>query len=347
MDGHALPPGIRLVDIARRAGVSIKTVSRVVNGEPHVADTTRELIQRTIVEMGQNNPAPARSASTRRSGTVGLIFPDVRNDYFAACSRALQARLSTFAPVLLSGDSDDDVHTEERLLQAMRRQELDGLVIFPTGAPSLPDFARTTPTVVVDRTVPAIRGKVDHVLPDSRRAAEALTLHMIDQHQLDRVCLIAGNLNISTLHNRHLAFQRVVARTGTTNHVAAGMTSIDDAESAAYALFREVEPPFGVLATNALMFWGTVSAVARLGLRIPTDVVLTTFDAIPGIGNTGLIPTNAVAPATTLAARTVQLLTERTHNPRLPPRMVEIDYDITYGTSCGCIPIDPERNVLG
>lgn len=274
-------------------------------------------------------------------------YPDVRNDYFAAVSRALQERLANVSPTLLSADSDDDLHTEESILTAFRRLDVDGLVIFPTGAPGLVEFAQSVPTVVVDRTVPSVRGLVDHVLPDARHAAEQLTLHMIEQHHVQRVCLVAGDLAVSTLRNRHTAFQRVVSRTGTENHVLAGLTTSEEAATAAYSLFRTLEPPFGVLATNSLMFWGVLTAAQRLGLKVPSDVVLTTFDNVPGVGTTGLVPTNAVAPAATLAARTVQLLTERMNNPALPPRLLDMDYDIAYGTTCGCVPIDPARNVLG
>lgn len=345
--GRAASSGaIRLADIAHRAGVSIKTVSRVINDEPHVAAATRAAVETAIQELGLEGENRPRGRK-RRTGVVGLIFPDVRNDYFAAVSRALQERLATVSPTLISGDSDEDLHIEEAMLAAYRRLDIDGLVIFPTGAPSLPEFTRHIPTVVVDRTVPAVRGIVDHVLPDSKRAAETLTLHMVEQHELSQVCLVAGSLGISTLHNRHNAFQRVVARTGTENHVLAGLTTADEAETAAYALFRTLTPPFGVLTTNSLMFWGVLSAAQRLGLKVPSDIVLTTFDQVPGVGTTGLIPTHAVAPAATLAARTVQLLTERINNPSLRPRLVEIDYDIAYGTTCGCIPIDPARNVLG
>jgi len=337
---------VRLADIAARAGVSIKTVSRVVNDEPHVAAATRRLVEDAIAELGLEGESRPRGRK-RRTGVVGLVFPDVRNDYFAAVSRALQERLANVSPTLLSADSDDDLHTEEAILTAFRRLDVDGMVIFPTGAPGLVEFAQSVPTVVVDRTVPSVRGLVDHVLPDARHAAEQLTLHMIEQHRVQRVCLVAGDLAVSTLRNRHTAFQRVVSRTGTENHVLAGLTTSEEAATAAYSLFRTLEPPFGVLATNSLMFWGVLTAAQRLGLKVPSDVVLTTFDNVPGVGTTGLVPTNAVAPAATLAARTVQLLTERMNNPSLPPRLLDMDYDIAYGTTCGCVPIDPARNVLG
>lgn len=338
--------GLRLADVAARAGVSIKTVSRVINGERHVAAATRETVERAIEELGLVGDARPRP-NRRRTGVVGLVFPDVRNDYFAAVSRALQSRLSTISPTLVSADSDEDLQTEAAILDTLRRLDPDGLVIFPTGAPNLADFAKDVPTVVLDRTVPTVRGLVDHVLPHARHAAEQLTLHMIEQHAVQRLALVTGDLEVSTLHDRHAAFTRTVARTATEGHVLAGLSTAEDAATAAYSLFRTLDTPFGVLATNSHMFWGVLAAAQRLGLKVPSDVVVTTFDQVPGVGTTGLVPTNAVAPAETLAARTVQLLTERFNTPTLPPRILDIDYDIAYGTTCGCVPIDPERNVLG
>jgi DNA-binding LacI/PurR family transcriptional regulator len=337
----------RLIDIATHAGVSVKTVSRVLNNEPYVTARMRDKVLISIDELSYVGDAAATGLRTKKSGFIGLIIPDVRNGFFALLTRAIEERLSAASPTLLLGDSDEEQEQEERYLRIFRQQRVDGLIVLPSGAPSLPDAISEIPTVIVDRTVPSVRGKADHVMAGNRKAAETLVGHMVKHHGMKQVVIIAGDLSISSVRDRQTGYTRVMHQAGLPTLISNGHTTPDDAAAGAYALFRTLKPPFGVFTTNNRMFWGAMAAIARLGLHIPKDVLVTTIDSIGEATVTGLQPTQAVVPVATVAARTMQLLAERINDPTLAPRNVSVDLDIEYGTTCGCVPLSTSPLMVG
>lgn len=334
-----LRPPARLVDIAQHAGVSTKTVSRVLNGEAYVAEAMRERVMAAVTELSYVGDAAATGLRTKRSGFIGLIIPDVRNGFFALLTRAIEERLSPSSPTLLLGDSDEEPDQEERYLRTFRQQRVDGLIILPSGAPSLPDAVSEIPTVIVDRTVESVRTTADHVLADNSRAARRLVEHLVKHHGLSQVVIVAGNTRVSNVSDREKGYLQVMKEAGLEPHVTAGHATPDDAAAGAIEVFRTLTPPFGVFATNNRMFWGAMAAVARLGLHVPRDVLVTTIDSIGEATVTGLKPTQGVIPVQTVAAKAMRLLAERTQDPTLPPRHESVDIDIEFGTTCGCIPL--------
>ena len=334
-----LRPPARLVDIAEHAGVSVKSVSRVLRGEQYVTQSMRDKVMAAVDELSYVGDAAASGLRTRRSGIIGLIIPDVRNGFFALLTRAIEERLSQESPTLLLGDSDEESGQEERYLRTFRQQRVDGLIVLPAGAPSLPNAVREIPTVVVDRTTPGLQGIADHVLPNYERAAQQLVGHLVKHHGLTQVALIAGDTGISSVREREEGYRRVLEEAGLELHVSDGHQTPDDAAAGAIRLFREMTPPFGVFATNNRMFWGAMAAIARLGLHVPRDVLVTTIDSIGEATVTGLKPTQGVVPVQTVAARAMELLGERTADPTIPIRDVRIALDIEFGTTCGCVPL--------
>lgn len=346
MDGESRGSGrfarpARLVDIAKVAGVSIKTVSRVLNEEPFVSDEMRARVLAAATDLGYVADSRAKVLRTNRSGYLGLIVPDVRNGFFAGLTHHLERRLSSTGQSILLGISDETPAKEERYLRLMRGQRVDGLVVVPTGAAGLLDVVRSTPTVVLDRTFDDLADVVDHVLVRNREAARTLTEHLIGHHRLTRLALISGEAMISSVHDRQLGFADAVEAAGVTAVSSDGHSSQDEAAAGALQLFRSLTPPFGVLATGNRMLSGTMTALSRLGLRVPQDVAVVTFDGIGDHSTVGPAPTRAVLPVPTMAARAVQLLTERTNEPDRPIRTVVLDCDIEYGVTCGCA--EPEH----
>lgn len=330
----------RLVDIAQLAGVSIKSVSRVLNDEQYVTDELRAKVLAAVDELGYVTDNRARVLRTNRSGYLGLIVPDIRNGFFAGLTHNIERRLNAGGQTILLGISDESPEKEERYLRLFRQQRVDGLVVLPTGAPSLRDTAKRIPVVVLDRTTDDLLGHADHVLVNNREAAHTLTRHLIDHHGLRRVAMVTGEASISSVHERQLGYADAMAEAGLEPAVTSGHTSRDEAAAGALQLFREVEPPFGVLATGNRMFWATMTAITRLGLRVPRDVAVVTFDGIGDLTFTGMAPTQATLPVPTMAARAIQYLTERANEPERPIREVRLDCDIEYGVTCGCVELE-------
>ncbi len=336
----------RLVDIARHAGVSIKTVSRVLNGEPYVKDSTRQVVMAAVEKLGYITDHHARALRTDRSGYLGLIVPDIRNGFFAGLTNTIEKRLSTAGQTILLGISDERQDKEERYLRVFRQQRIDGLIVLPAGSESLPDFAQRVPVVVLDRTRPELEGLVDQVLVNNRESARVLTSHLIEQHGLTQVAMVAGEQSISSVLDRQLGYADAIAAAGLEPHVSPGHLTPGDAAAGALQLFRRLKPPFGVFATGNRMFWGAMAAISQLGLTVPRDVAVTTFDGSGDLTVTGLMPTQAVLPVQTISARALQVLAERTNDPGRPVRKIVLDADIEYGVTCGCLESESTGPIL-
>lgn len=327
----------RVVDIARQAGVSTKTVSRVLNGEPYVGERTRTRVLSAVEELGYVTDQRARTLRSQRSGYLGLIIPDIRNGYFASLTHHLEKRIASTGGLLLLGISDESAEKEERYLRHFLEQRIDGLVILPSGAASLPQIVRSIPTVVLDRTLDNIDKLTDHVLVNDEQAAYTLTRHLIDQHHLERIAMVAGEHSISSVRARQEGYLRAMAESGLAPIRTEGHLSAESAAAGAHQLFKSLTPPFGIFCTGNRMFLGAVGAVRRARLDVPTQAAITTFGGSIEPFFTSILPTQAVLPIQTMAARAMQLLTERINDPERPLRHVMLDCDIEYGSTCGCV----------
>ncbi|AQA02866.1 hypothetical protein BVC93_10965 [Mycobacterium sp. MS1601] len=333
--GFQRPP--RLTDIAQRAGVSIKSVSRVLNDEPYVTEELRAKVLVAVEDLGYVTDNRARVLRTNKSGFLGIIVPDIRNGFFAGLIHQFEKRLSVSGQTMLLGISGERPEREEKYLKLFRQQRVDGLVVLPTGAPSLADVATRVPTVVLDRTHESIHNSVDHVLVRNKEAAYTLTQHLIDKRGLQRVAMVTGEATISSVRERQLGYLEAIEGAGLEPLISAGHTSREAAAEGAIDLMSRIEPPFGVLATGNRMFWAVMTAANHLRLSVPRDVAVVTFDGIGDTSSPGLPPTQAVLPVPTMVARALQLLTERENDPGRPYQSVSLDCDIEYGVTCGCI----------
>ena len=122
---------VTMRDVAREAGVSIKTVSRVVNDQGEIADDTRQRVQAVIDKLGYRPNLIARGLVTQRSFTVGLVFPDITNPFFPEVARGVQdiARENSYNTLLCN--SDESQQEELRVLHSLAAQGVDGIIIFP------------------------------------------------------------------------------------------------------------------------------------------------------------------------------------------------------------------------
>jgi len=333
------PRAPRLVDIAAHADVSLKTVSRVLNGEPNVSERMRTRVEQAASELGYVGDALARGLRLQRSGLLGLLIPDIRNRYYGQLVRAFEERIRARGYNFLLGDSDESPEQEDAYLTLFRQHRIDGLLVVSVGGRTLPAAVQQIPTVVVDRSELTQRLQADQVLSDDRESAELLTGHLIEKHGLSRICYVGGRPTSTSMRARQTGYRNTLIGAGLTPAVTEGYVTPADAEAGAYELFARTEPPFGVLATGAQMFWGAMAAISRLGLRLQEDVMLATFDSIGEAELTGVVPTQAVIPVDDMAEESMRLLDSRRLDPTRRPRKAIVACEISFGTTCGCVPL--------
>src|SRR6266545_3745421 len=170
-----------MVDVAARAGVSLKTVSRVVNGEPRVAGPTTARVQAAIDELGfrrHEGASHLRRGSTTAS--LGLVLMDVADPFYSTLARAVEEVALRHRFLVLAGSSDEDVARERDLALALCARRVDGLLVVPSGDDQAylePEMAAGTPVVFVDR--PAAGVRADAVLVDNAGGVRAAVAHLV------------------------------------------------------------------------------------------------------------------------------------------------------------------------
>jgi LacI family transcriptional regulator len=270
-------------DVGERAGVSFKTVSRVVNGEAAVRPEVRERVLAAIEELGYR-PDPAASTLRRadgRTGTVAVIVDDLANPFAATLHRAVVDVMRERATLVLSASTDEDPAREQEAFRAFVDRRIDGLILMPTSADHgwLADVrGPEIPVVMVDR--PAVGFDTDVVLSDHREAAARATTHLIHRGHR-RIALLTEALDVHTARERLAGYEDALAAAGLALDpalVRSGLHDRDGAQDAAVELLDAPDPPTAIFGGYNRATVGAIHALRRLDLQ--HAVALVGFDDV-------------------------------------------------------------------
>jgi LacI family transcriptional regulator len=268
-------------DVARSAGVSLKTVSRVVNGEPTV---DHALVARVRAAVDSLHYRPHLGASMlrrkdRRTGTIGLLLEDVGNPFSAVLHRAVEDAARLRGVHVLTGSLDEDPDRERDLIRAFARRHADGLILAPTGSDQSylelelpPDI----PVVFVDR--PAAGFAADTVLADNTAGAAGAVRHLI-RYGHRHIAFLGDLSRIATARRRLRGYLGVLDGAGLPPTVVRGLHDPAAAEASTLELLGRVRPPTALFTGQNLITIGAVRALRRLALQ--HTVALVGFDDFP------------------------------------------------------------------
>lgn len=268
-------------DVASRARVSLKTVSRVVNGEPGVTPATADRVHRAAAELSFRLDLGARSLrrSDRRTATIGLVLENVDNPFSSALHRAVENVARRRGVAVLSGSLDEDPVRERELVAAFASRRVDGLVIMPTGADHrylLTERRAGTPMVFVDRSPGRLRADV--VLSDNREGARAGVAHLISAGHR-HIGFLGDLARIATSRERHAGFLDAMLEAGlpvSADDTVHEARTVEAADTAATALLTAPNPPTALFTAQNLVTIGALHALKRLDRQ--RDVALVGFD---------------------------------------------------------------------
>jgi DNA-binding LacI/PurR family transcriptional regulator len=321
--------GVTLDEVARVAGVSRATVSRVVNGSPKVGPEIKRQVDRAIDRLGYvPNPA-ARSLVTRRSELIGVVIPEppgmlFEDPFFPRLLRGVSAELSArrLQLVLLMPQSSDEEHRLERYLTA---GHVDGaLLVSLHGKDTLPEALarRGVPVVVGGR--PPTGAAVSYVDVDNVEGARTAVAHLVDTGR-QVVGTIAGPADMAAGVDRLHGYRQAIEAAGRTPdralEVAGDFTQRGGAE-AMRRLLEAVPAVDGVFAASDLMASGAIQALRESGRRVPEDVAVVGFDDSAIAATTEPPLTSVRQPIEELGREMVRLLLEHASNPGSVPRKV-------------------------
>ncbi|MEU7008908.1 LacI family DNA-binding transcriptional regulator [Streptomyces sp. NPDC046332] len=266
-------------DVAALAGVGLKTVSRVVNGEPGVTPDTERRVQEAIDSLGFRRNDSARVLRKGRTASVGLVLEDLADPFYGPLSRAVEEVARAHGALLINGSSAEDPEREQELALALCARRVDGLIVIPAGTDHRylePEIKAGVATVFVDR--PAGRIDADVVLSDSFGGSRDGVAHLI-AHGHRRIGFIGDQPRIHTATERLRGYRAAMEDAGLDvdpSWVSLGPTAPDRVREAVTAMVSGREPVTALFAGNNRV---TVTAVRTLAGR-PDPVALVGFDDI-------------------------------------------------------------------
>lgn len=261
-------------DVAHTAGVSLKTVSRVVNGEPGVGSATAAQVRQAIEALGFRRNEIARSLRPGQgSATIGLVIGDVSNPFYSAIARTAEEVSRRHRHLLITASSEDEPELERDLVHTMSRHRVDGLLIVPAGQASDHRYLESelllgTPVVFLDR--PAHGIEADTILLDNVGGARSAVEHLL-AHGHRRIGVVGDAPSFTTVRERVEGCRLALADAGLVFEESLVRLSPHDtaeAESVAGGLLEQPEPPTAIFTTNNRMSIGVLRALRARGRRI-------------------------------------------------------------------------------
>lgn len=274
---------VTISDVARRAHVSIATVSRVLNNVPRgVRAALRRRVLRVAQELDFRPNALARSLHQKRTGTLGLLITDIANPYYAEITRGIEDVLRRHAYALFICNTDRNPDTMASYIETLREKRVDGIIIGGGGTPGRRHFQ-----ALHDRGVPAVLiGRYDVPLPavriDNLKGGWEAATHLIRLGHR-RIAILSGPMTSTSIQDRMKGYRRALREHGLSlpkDWVVHGDLRPASALQLAERLLAARRRPTAILAANDQMAIATIRIALKLGLRVPEDLSVVGFDNI-------------------------------------------------------------------
>lgn len=319
-------------DIARRAKVSLGTVSHVINGSAVVREPLKQRVLEAIKALGYQPSQLARGLRRDYTNMIGMIIPDITNPFFPALVRAAEDVAYAHLYRLVLCNSDNDPQKEATYLNELQSYLPAGLLLIPAVDSALREpivrNGRVTPTVCIDRKPEGWKG--DIVRAGNEDGAYAATLHLID-HGHRRIATITGPLHLTNAKERLRGFRKALKEVEIAlpaEYIMHGRFDRNSGFETALRLLRPASRPTAIFAGNDLMAMGALLAARELGLRCPEDVSIVGFDNL----DTGelLQPplTTVQQPVYRIGSTATELLIQRISGLREGTREVMLETEL-------------------
>ncbi|HSA49597.1 MAG TPA: LacI family DNA-binding transcriptional regulator [Yinghuangia sp.] len=308
-------------EVARHAGVSVGTVSNVLNRPDRVAEATRNRVLDAIEHLGFVRNDSARSLRSGRTNALGLIVLDVANPFFTDVARGVEDVSSHTGSVVILCNSDDSVTKQETYLQVLQEQRVRGVLVTPAHESTLPIDAlrsRGMAVVLLDRS--GERPDLCSVAVDDVAGGQLATDHLIAAGH-ETFAFVSGPLTIRQCDDRRNGMRRALRAAGlrlgssTRDVLVPAMNARSGAEAARRLLAGGRENlPRAVLCANDLLAMGFMREMLRAGVRIPEDLALVGYDDIEFAAASAIPITSIRQPTYQLGQTAAELLLDECEN---------------------------------
>ncbi len=315
----------KIEDVAREAGVSTATVSRVLSGKPYVSEDLRKRVLDAVQTLSYRPSRVARSLRVQRSNIIGLIVSDVQNPFFTTVARAVEdvAYQHQFSVFLCN--TDEDPEKEALYIDLMLAEHVAGVIVTPSSSTSkayrhLVDA--DVPVVALDRRVEG--GDIDTVVVDNVSGAYEAVAHLIAEGHR-RIGAVLGARVSTTGEERYRGYARALEAHGIPLDpalVRSGVGRTGIGYEFTQELLALANPPTALFVGNNLLTIGALRAIQEQGLRIPVDIALASFDETDWMYFVRPALTVVAQPTYELGQIAAEMLLRRLDDKHAPPREV-------------------------
>ncbi|TYP53337.1 LacI family DNA-binding transcriptional regulator [Thermosediminibacter litoriperuensis] len=329
-----------IYDVAKRARVSIATVSRVLNNSDLVSEKTRERVKKAMEELNYS-PNVIASALTKKSIlTLGLLIPDIANPFFAELARGVEDASVDFGFNIIICNTDYRSDKETEYIRLLKQKSIDGFIIstaYYNDENVINLIKSNTPLVLMGRDIDRADMPVDVVVSDNVRGGYIATKHLIDLGHKNIACLL-GPPQIKVNLEREKGYLKALEETNLKVRpelVAFGEFKVEFGFRKAIEILNSVHKPTAFFAANDLTAIGVIKAARYMGLEVPRDI------SVVGYDNT-MLAEMVDPPLTTINQQmrkmgymATELLIKRIKGKRSPGQKIVLDVDLVVRRSTG------------
>jgi LacI family transcriptional regulator len=335
-----------LNDVARHAGVSPATVSRVLNGRSTVDAELAERVRRSMRELGYEPNRAARALRSQRARVWGVIISDIENPFFTGMVRGIEDVASAAGYSIVLCNSDGDIEKERQYINVALAEQMAGVIVTPaseTESDLTELSARGAGVVSVDR-VPS-QPDVDAVLLNNREGARRATAHLIEQGY-SRIGFIGGPEDVTTARERRAGYRAAHAaakhRVNRSYEVEADFRR-DGGYRAMEQLLRKNPKPDAVFVANNMMTIGAIECLDRHNIALASQIGFVAYDEEPWTQLVRPRVTVVAQPVYEIGRRAAQVLLGRLQDPESPRATVVLDPELRVRESSIRLATDSEK----
>jgi LacI family transcriptional regulator len=338
-------------DVARRARTSAAVVSYVVNDGPRpVSAQTRARVEQAIEDLGYRPNRLARALRMSSTNVLGAVLPDIGNSFFSELARAIEDAALDAGYALFLGSSEQSVERQNTYLRAFAEHQVEGLLVIAASdeehaslraqRSQLPQAL--VPLVLVDRLPEGL--KALSVTVDNEQGGYLATRHLLE-HGHRYVHCLSGPRTLSSVRDRINGWKRAMRATrrgGTERQIVSSAFHRVDAAAAAAALLTGDSCPTAIFVHSDEQAIGVITACRRLGLTVPGDLAIVSFDGTREGTSTWPPLTTMAQPIREIGRCAVETLIEQLGTGHRAParsrraRSTVLPVSLTIGESCGC-----------
>lgn len=330
-------------EVAREAGVSIATVSRVLNQRARVAPETRRRVEQAMDRLNYHPNLRARALSLKRTDTLGLILPDLFGDYFGELMRGVDERTREAGMHLLVSRAANEEDEERLAAQLLGGGRVDGMVLMVSQRSEklLNALARLdAPLVVIDQDV--AHRHIDNLLVDNRTGARDATEHLVHIHGLQKLFFLGHQPGNIDAEERASGFADALAAAGIpaldeqlipcTYDYECGFDALGRLAPALHAAAEKI----GIVAANDDLARGAIDALQEHGIHVPSQAAVVGYDdsRIARLARPAL--TTVRVPLEEIGRQAVEMLLERSSGRRSESTKRIVKGQLVIRQSCGC-----------